>query len=90
MADAERNSPSAKARAPRPVAHCAEPDLQQQALTQQDEGKFTFKKYLFRLPSGRRTEIFAVFVQADIPQDSAETICVPLGITAKCVSSLAD
>ena len=27
------------------------------------------------------TEIFAVFVQADIPLDAAETIFVPLGIT---------
>jgi hypothetical protein len=43
----------------------------------------TFKKYLFGLPSGRMTEIFAVLVHADMPDDSAETIFVPLGMTAK-------
>lgn len=42
----------------------------------------TFRKYLFGLPSGRVTEIFAVFVQADTPQDSAETTLAPLGNTA--------
>lgn len=90
MADAEWNSPSAKVRAPCPVAHCAVTTFYQQPLIQQDEGRFTFTKYLFGLLSGRMTETFAVFVQADIPQDSAETTFVPLGMTAKLVSVSAD
>lgn len=90
MADAEWNSPSAKARAPFPDAHCAVPSFYQQALSQQDEGRVTFKKYLFGLPSDRMTETFAVFVQADIPQDSAVIILVPLGNTAKLASVPAD
>lgn len=85
MADAEWNSPSAKARAPFPDAHCAVPIFYQQKLIQQDEGRFTFMKYLFGLPSDRMTETFAVFVQADIPQDSAVVTFVPLGNTAKLV-----
>lgn len=43
----------------------------------------TLTKYLFGLPSDRTADIFAVFVQADIPQDCAETTLVPLGMTAK-------
>lgn len=86
MADAEWNSPSAKARAPFPDAHCQVPTFYQQAWRQQDEGRITFKKYLFGVPSARMTETFAVFVQADIPQDSAVTILVPLGNTANLVS----
>lgn len=41
------------------------------------------RKYLFGLPSGRTTETFAVFVQADIPQDSADITFVFRGMTAK-------
>lgn len=48
--------------------------------------KSTFKKYLFRFPSGRMTETFAVFVQADIPHDSAEITFVPGAITIDSVS----
>src|SRR5271154_2950189 len=50
-------------------------------IDQRDEGRLTFRKYLFGLPSGKMTETFAVFVQADIPQVSAETTFVPLGMT---------
>lgn len=42
------------------------------------------------MPSARTTETFAVFVQADIPQESADIILVPLGITKKLVSSSID
>ncbi len=87
MAEAEWNSPSAKARAPFPDAHCAVPTFYQQVLRQQDEGKVAFKKYLFALPSNKMAETFTVCVQADIPQDSAVTILVPLGNTAKLASA---
>lgn len=36
------------------------------------------------------TETFAVFVHADIPQDSPEMTLVPLGMTVKLVFVLAD
>jgi hypothetical protein len=39
----------------------------------------TFKKYLVLLPSGRMTETFPVVLQAERPQDSAETILAPFG-----------
>ena len=39
----------------------------------------TLRKYLLGLPSGLRTEIFVVLVQADSPHDSAEITLVPLG-----------
>jgi len=46
-------------------------------------GYFTFRKYLFALSSGRTTETFAVFVQAEIPHDSAELTFVPVGRTCE-------
>jgi hypothetical protein len=48
----------------------------------QSEHSLTLRKHLFGLPSGRMTETFAVFVQAETPQNSEETTFVPLGITA--------
>jgi hypothetical protein len=51
-------------------------------------GEVTFKKYLVLLPSGRMTETFPVVLQAERPQDSAETILVPFGrAVAKIISA---
>ena len=41
-----------------------------------------FTKDLFRLPSDRTITTFAILVQADIPQDFAETVFAPVGMTA--------
>ena len=47
-------------------------------------------KSFFGLLSGSTTEIFAVFVQADIPQDSTEITLVPGAMTAMLISIPAD
>jgi hypothetical protein len=41
----------------------------------------TLRKYLLKFPSGKLTEILAVFVHEDVPQDSAERGLVPEGKT---------
>lgn len=42
----------------------------------------TFRKYLVRLLSARMTVTFAVLLQAERPQDSAEMTLVPFGMAA--------
>jgi hypothetical protein len=39
----------------------------------------TLRKYLLKVPSGKLTEILAVLVHEDVPQDSAERGFVPEG-----------
>ena len=52
-----------------------------------NEDGLTLRKYFFGRPSDNVTEIFAVFVQADIPQDSAELTFVPGGMTIRHMSN---
>ncbi len=65
-------------------------NLYRQTLVHQDKDWLTLTKYLFGLPSGRMTDTFAVFDQADVPEGSAETIFVPLGMTTILVLLSAD